>query len=66
MKKVIEHPDRVLPNYPGSKLQPRGCEEAKAEQLYNEILTKQIYPLTGNKNTYMNDLERSGMRIRLG
>ena len=37
--------------------------EAKAEQLYNQILTKQIYPLTGDKSTYMNDLDRVGRKL---
>jgi hypothetical protein len=37
--------------------------EAKAEQLYNQILTKQIYPLIGDKSTYMNDLDRVGRKL---
>jgi len=37
--------------------------EAKAEQLYNQILTKQIYPLIGDKSTYMDDLDRVGRKL---
>jgi hypothetical protein len=37
--------------------------EAKAEQLYNHILTKQIYPLVGDKSTYMDDLDRVGRKL---
>ena len=38
-------------------------KEAKAEQLYNEILKKQIYPLVGDKSTYMDDLDRVGRKL---
>jgi hypothetical protein len=38
-------------------------DEKRAEQLYNHILTKQIYPLTGSKSTYMNDLDKVGRRL---
>ena len=37
--------------------------EKNAEQLYNQILTKQIYPLTGDKSTYMDDLNRVGRKL---
>jgi hypothetical protein len=37
--------------------------EAKAEQLYNNTLKNIIYPLTGNKSTYMNDLDRVGRKL---
>tara|TARA_R110000868_G_scaffold216919_2_gene467061 strand:- start:1877 stop:2347 length:471 start_codon:yes stop_codon:yes gene_type:complete len=38
-------------------------KEKKAEQLYNHVLTKQIYPLTGDKSTFMNDLDRVGRKL---
>ena len=38
-------------------------KEKNAEQLYNQILTKQIYPLTGDKSTYMDDLDRVGRKL---
>lgn len=37
--------------------------EAKAEQLYKDTLKNIIYPLTGNKSTYMNDLDRVGRKL---
>ena len=37
--------------------------EAKAEQLYKDTLENVIYPLTGNKSTYMNDLDRVGRKL---
>ena len=37
--------------------------EVKAEQLYNDTLKNIIYPLTGNKSTYMNDLDRVGRKL---
>jgi hypothetical protein len=37
--------------------------EAKAEQLYKDTLKNVIYPLTGNKSTYMNDLDRVGRKL---
>lgn len=38
-------------------------QEHRAEQLYNHILKKQIYPLVGEKSTYMNDLDRVGRKL---
>ena len=37
--------------------------EAKAEKLYEDTLKNIIYPLTGNKSTYMNDLDRVGRKL---
>jgi len=37
--------------------------EAKAEKLYRDTLKNVIYPLTGNKSTYMNDLDRVGRKL---
>ena len=37
--------------------------EVKAEKLYKDTLTNVIYPLTGNKSTYMNDLDRVGRKL---
>jgi len=34
-----------------------------AENLYNQILRKQIYPLVGNQTTYMDDLDRVGRKL---
>ena len=38
-------------------------KEKKAEQLYNDILTKQIYPLVGDKSTFMDDLDKVGRKL---
>jgi hypothetical protein len=37
--------------------------EKHAERLYNKILTTEIYPLTGNKSTYLTDLDRVGRKL---
>lgn len=34
-----------------------------ADNLYNNILKKEIYPLVGNKTTYMHDLDRVGRKL---
>lgn len=38
-------------------------KEKEAEKLYNDILTKKIYPLIGDKSTYMNDLNKVGRKL---
>ena len=38
-------------------------QERRAEELYNNILNKRIYPLVGDKSTYMNDLDRVGRKL---
>ena len=37
--------------------------EAKAEKLYKDTLKNIIYPLIGNKSTYMYDLDRVGRKL---
>jgi hypothetical protein len=37
--------------------------EKKAEELYNHILKKIVYPQTGDKSTYSNDLDRVGRKL---
>ena len=37
--------------------------EKNAEKLYYTILTKQIYPLVGQKSTYMTDLDKAGRKL---
>ena len=38
-------------------------KEKQAEMIYNQILTKQIYPLTGVNSTFMNDLDKVGRKL---
>ena len=38
-------------------------KEKKAEQIYNHVLTQIVYPKTGDKSTYLNDLNRVGRKL---
>tara|TARA_R110000787_G_scaffold191748_2_gene303241 strand:- start:442 stop:918 length:477 start_codon:yes stop_codon:yes gene_type:complete len=38
-------------------------KEIFAEKMYSDILTGLIYPLVGNKTTYMNDLNKTGIKL---
>lgn len=38
-------------------------KEAEAEKLYNHYLTKKVYPLIGNKTTYLTELEGVGKKL---
>ena len=41
----------------------KSVKEKNAEKLYYNILTKQIYPLVGQKSTYMTDLDKAGRKL---
>jgi hypothetical protein len=54
-------PRRIFKGIKGDDRKP--LTERKAVEHYGRIVLKEVYPLVGNKTTYLSDLQRAGRKL---